>query len=111
MARFEENPDWKAAIGEYKHEVLADVLGQVHDIAERTAPVDTGFLKSRVYSSTAVDGESGVVGDDADYALFVEEGHRVAYRGADGVIHYTGDVVPPQPYLRVGLNSARVEGR
>jgi hypothetical protein len=111
MARFEENPEWHNEITEYKREVLADVLGQVYDIADRTAPVDTGHLKSRLYTSTAVDGESGVVGDDADYALWVEEGHRVAYRGADGEVHYTGDVVPPQPYLRVGLNSARLEGR
>lgn len=111
MVRFEEAPDWQEKIGAYGREVLADVLGQVHDIADRAVPVDTGHLKSRLYSSTAADGKSGVVGDDAEYALYVEAGHRVAYRGADGEVHYTGDVVPPQSFLRVGLYSARLEGR
>jgi hypothetical protein len=106
--RFEENPEWKAGIVEYGREVLADVLGQVHDIADRTAPVDTGHLKTSLYSYTAADGQSGVVGDDAEYARWVEEGHRVAYRDSAGVLQYTGSVVPPQPYLRVGLNSARL---
>jgi hypothetical protein len=111
MARFEETPGWHSGIAEFSRETLADVVQQVHEIADRAVPVRTGYLKSRLYSQVSVDGTEGVVGDDADYALYVEDGHRVAYRGADGEIHYTGTVVPPQPFLRVGLNSARVRER
>jgi hypothetical protein len=107
--RVEENPDWRGAIDGYSRETLGDVVKQVHELADRIVPVDTGHLKSRLYSQVDVDGKSGVVGDDADYALYVEAGHRVAYRGSDGVVHYTGDVVPPQPFLRSALNSARLE--
>jgi hypothetical protein len=110
MARFEEAPDWHEKVHGFSRETLSNVVQQVHEMADRIVPVDTGLLKSRLYSQVDVDGMSGVVGDDADYARWVEEGHRVAYRGADGTIHYTGTVVPPQPYLRTSLNSARVEG-
>jgi hypothetical protein len=106
--RFEENPEWRAALDEMSKTTLGEALVAVHDIAQRVVPVDTGYLESRLYVSQAVDGKSGVVGDDADYARWVEEGHRVAYKAADGTIHYTGNVVAPQPYLRVGLNSAKL---
>ena len=109
--RVEENPDWREALDTRKREVLSDTVQQIHEMADRIVPVDTGHLKSRLYSSVDVDGMSGVVGDDADYALYVEAGHRVAYRGADGVVHYTGTVVPPQPFIRTAANSVRLERR
>lgn len=109
--RVEENPDWRDALGVRKREVLSDTVQAIHEMADRLVPVDTGHLKSRLYSQVDVDGMSGAVGDDADYALYVEAGHRVAYRGSDGVVHYTGDVVPPQPFLRAAGNSVRLEPR
>lgn len=107
MTRFVENPEWRAGITEYNREMLSDVVSEVHEIADRIVPRDTGRLESRLYSYVDIDGKSGVVGDDADYARWVEEGHRVAYRDSNDVTQYTGDVVPAQPYLRVGLNSAK----
>lgn len=109
MTRFEENPDWQTGLAEYKRELLAETITKVHDNADRLVPVATGHLKQRLYSYTESDGQSGVVGNDADYALWVEEGHRIAYRDSAGVLHYTGGVVPPQSFLRAALNSTKLE--
>lgn len=106
--RVEDNPDWHVEIHATNRETLADALVQMHEIADRTVPVDTGHLKERLYSYVDVDGTSGVLGDDADYALWVEDGHRVAWRGADGTVHYNGNVVPPQSFIRVAVNSVRL---
>jgi hypothetical protein len=107
--RIEKDPEWHAKLGEHNKTVMSDLVTQMHEIADRVVPVDTGHLKESLYSQVSVDGTEGVVGADAHYALYVEDGHRVAYRGADGETHYTGDVVPPQPFLRVAMNTARIE--
>lgn len=100
---YDADPNWETHIGELKAEHLAAVVGRVKVAAEAAAPVDTGAMLASVYSE--IDGDTGRVGSPLYYALYVEDGHRVAYRGADGEIHYTGDVVPPQPWLRPALYS------
>lgn len=48
------------------------------------------------------------VGTDLNYGLYVEEGHRVAYRDQQtGEVVFTGKVVPPEPYLRPALYRER----
>lgn len=107
MAHFVAEPGWRETVDEYKRQVLSQVVGQVQEIAKRLAPVDTGHLRESI--SSIIEGDIGTVMATADYALFVEEGHRIAYRGADGEVHYTGGVVPPQPFLRPALYSVTVE--
>ncbi len=78
-------------------ELIRAALPQLRDIrhdatadAEFHCPVDTGHLKSTVYGD--LDETTGVieVGARADYALYVEMGHRSP---AD-------NWVPAQPFLR-----------
>jgi hypothetical protein len=106
--KVEETPGWHDDIHATNRALLSDTLVQMHEIADRTVPIDSGHLKSRLYSYTNTDGTEGVLGDDADYALWVEDGHLVAWRGEDGEIHYNGNVVPPQPFLRVAVNSVQL---
>lgn len=99
--RVVETPDWRERVAADVRALLEQVTGEVLVDAKALAPVDTGKLRDSL--SSEVEGMTGRVGTDLNYALYVEEGHRVAYRGADGETHFTGDVVPPQPFLRPAL--------
>lgn len=98
----EDDPDWHDKVKadlEGRFRKLLDVMA---DDARTLAPVDTGLLKKSI-NSEVVDETTGIVRAGVYYAPYVEEGHRVAYRGADGQKHYTGEVVPPQPFLKPSL--------
>jgi hypothetical protein len=103
--RYEENPGWHDEFEPDKDRWFGDLVLDIGVDAEAIAPVDTGHLKQSVYAE--VNGDTGIVGAKAHYALYVEEGHRIAYRGADGEIHYTGGFVPPQPFLKPALFRGR----
>lgn len=79
-----------------------DLVGEVETDARRGAPVDTGALQASISSS--IEGDVGRIGSPLEYAPYVEDGHRVAYRDSEtGETVFTGEVVPPQPYLRPAL--------
>lgn len=103
--RYVPNPGWHEEIdgpvGEWFERIILDIGTD----AEAIAPVDTGALKQSIRADRQ--GDVGIIGSDLDYSVYVEEGHRVAYRGSDGEIHYTGEVVPPQPWLKPALYRAR----
>jgi hypothetical protein len=100
-----EDGGWREKIAEDMRELLARVVGEVLVDAKAACPVDTGHLRDSLDSE--IRGDTGRVGTDLNYGLYVEEGHRVAYAGPEGVTVFTGDVVPPQPYLRPALYRKR----
>lgn len=108
MAEYKEEPDWREKIAADVREMFGQLVGEVLEDAKRLAPVDTGHLRESL--SSEIRGETARIGSDLNYALYVEEGHRIAYRGADGEVHYTGEVVPPFPYLRPALYRKRSIG-
>lgn len=99
--RVVEEPGWRERIAADVRELLGKITGEVLEDAKALCPVDTGHLRDSL--SSEVEGNTSRVGTELNYALYVEEGHRIAYRGADGEVHYTGGVVPPQPFLRPAL--------
>lgn len=105
MAEYREEPDWRARINADVQELFGKLVGDVLDDAQRLVPVDTGHLLESLDSE--INGDTARIGSDLNYALYVEEGHRVAYAGPDGETVFTGDVVPPQPYLRPALYRKR----
>jgi len=83
-----------------------DLVLEVGLDAERGAPVDTGRLARSI--EVDVNGDVGRIGSPLEYAPYVEDGHRVAYKDPrTGDTVFTGDVVPPQPYLRPALYRRR----
>jgi hypothetical protein len=109
-----EETGWHKNIDVLGGHMLDKVSGAVLEDAKRICPVSRdgsngnapGHLRR---SLRRVVGESSArVGSDVDYSVWVEEGHRIAYRNAAGVIVYTGGVVPPQPYLRPATFVKRV---
>ena len=107
MATYVPDPNWRGHVDALADGLLDRLAAKVLDNAQRAVPVDTGALLESLRSSR--EGHTARVGSDLDYSVYVEEGHRVAYRGADGLVHYTGDVVPPEPYLRPSLYALEVE--
>ncbi|WP_328448983.1 HK97 gp10 family phage protein [Amycolatopsis sp. NBC_00438] len=105
MADYREAADWREQISADVRELFGRLVGEVLDDAQRLVPVDTGHLRESL--SSEINGDTARIGSDLNYALYVEEGHRVAYRGADGETVFTGDVVPPQPFLRPALYRRR----
>lgn len=103
--RYVENPGWHDEIDVPVMKWFEGIILDIGTDAEALAPVDTGALKQSIRAER--EGDTGYIGSDLDYSVWVEEGHRVAYRGRDGEVHYTGGVVPPQPYLRPALLRAR----
>lgn len=103
--RYVPNPGWHGEINGPVGEWFERIILDIGTDAEAIAPVDTGALKQSIRADRQ--GNVGIIGSDLDYSVYVEEGHRVAYRGSDGEIHYTGEVVPPQPYLKPSLYRAR----
>lgn len=66
-------------------------------------PVDTGRLVTSLDKGMTDDTTLRVGSTDVDYSVYVNEGHRVAYRGADGNTVYTGEIVPAQDFMRPAL--------
>lgn len=86
--------------------LLAETLGpEIAADASRLAPKDTGALAASVAhgmeSTTLVVKASGGAGG-REYALWVEEGHRIIAWG-----HDTGRYQPPRPFLRPALYRER----
>lgn len=99
---YHEEPGWHDKLTDPKQELLKRIVDEVADDARAIVPVDTHALQESI--RTAVEGDVGRVGSDLDYSLYVEEGHRVAFRDPETEeTVFTGEVVPPQPYLRPAL--------
>ncbi|WP_336156642.1 HK97 gp10 family phage protein [Amycolatopsis sp. VC5-11] len=105
MAEYREEPGWREKIAADVRDLFSRLTGEVLEDAKRLVPVDTGHLRESL--SSEIRGDTARIGTDLNYALYVEEGHRVAYRGPDGETVFTGDVAPPQPYLRPALYRKR----
>jgi hypothetical protein len=105
VAEYREEPGWREKIAADVRELFGQLVGDVLDDAKRLVPVDTGHLRESLDSE--INGDTARIGTELNYALYVEEGHRVAYRDANGETVFTGDVVPPQPYLRPALYRKR----
>src|SRR5437879_10579325 len=102
---YREDPGWRDQLDPEARKWFEGIVLDIGVDAEALAPVDTGALKQSI--DAEVFGDVGRVGSNLHYAGYVEDGHRVAYRGSDGQIHYTGTVVPPQGYLRPALYRKR----
>ncbi|MET8848052.1 HK97 gp10 family phage protein [Amycolatopsis sp. NPDC004625] len=99
--------DWREKIAADVRDLFGRLVGEVLEDAQAMVPVDTGHLRESL--SSEIRGETARIGSDLNYALYVEEGHRVAYRDPHtGETVFTGDIVPPQPYLRPALFRRRV---
>ncbi len=105
MAEYHEAPDWREKIAADVRGLFSQLVGEVLDDAIALVPIDTGQLRESL--SSEINGDTARIGSELNYALYVEEGHRVGYRGPDGETVFTGDVVPPQPYLRPALYRRR----
>lgn len=109
MAGYEPDPDFRTHLVQRQRAMLDRLSEKGLDLAQRACPVSftgsngnpPGHLRDslrRVVTDT-----SARWGSDVDYSVWVEDGHRVAYLGEDGLVHYTGNVVPPEPYLRPSI--------
>lgn len=107
MPGFAEDPEWRERIAADVRDLLDRLSGHVLDNAQRAVPVDTGHLHESL--RRGIEGTTARIGSDLNYSLYVEEGHRIAYRNQEGVVVYTGGVVPPQPYLRPALYALEAE--
>lgn len=105
--RFVETPGWHDAVDELKTGLLERVSSAVAADASAFAPKDTGAMAASIHA-TVVDPSTAIVEADAP-ALWIEEGHRVAYRDRDGKKVYTGTFVEPRPFLRPALNADRTD--
>jgi hypothetical protein len=103
--RIEETSGWQDDLRPDKDRWFGDLVLDIAVDAEAITPVDTGELKQSIYAE--VEGDIGTIGAKADYALYVHDGHRVAWRGADDEIHYNGEFVPGQPFLTPALYRRR----
>jgi HK97 gp10 family phage protein len=78
--------------------ILAQEAELLKGRAAKNTPVDTGYLrnnwKTQITSPTTAE-----VYNNADYAIFVEYGHRVKIHGK-----YTGKVVPGKKMLHTALD-------
>jgi len=102
MAEYREEPGWQEKIAADNRELLARLTGEVLVDAKAGCPVDEGNLRDSLESE--IRGDTGRVGTNLNYGIYVEEGHRVAYKdSATGETVFTGEVVPPQPFLRPAL--------
>lgn len=99
--KYVPNGDWREKIAADVRDLFGKLVGEVLEDAQALVPVDTGHLRESL--SSEINGDTARIGSDLNYALYVEEGHRVAYAGPDGETIFTGDIVPPQPYLRPAL--------
>jgi hypothetical protein len=122
MAEYESDPDWRGHITDLKRGLLDRTSAAVLEDVLRGCPVSQdgsngnppGYLRD--HQRRAIDGDTARVGSDVDYSVWVEDGHRVAYRKLvledgrwlpHGEKVFTGAVVPPQPFLRTALNRKR----
>lgn len=71
-------------------------------------PVDTGFLRNS-WERTEPAGDSIEVYDNAEYANFVETGHRIVYRNRRGEKIYTGRRVEGVFFLRDAVDETQAQ--
>lgn len=128
MAVWVEDPGWRDRIHADVVELMGRLGGEVLSDAEAGCPVsrdgsngnEPGHLRRSLRK--AQQDTTVRVGSDVDYSLWVEEGHRIAYRewieidnpetgevvsGPYGNKVFTGGTVPPQPFLRPALYRER----
>lgn len=106
--------DWHKNVDVLGGHMLDKVSEAQLEDAQRICPVSRGGSNGnepghlRRSLRRAVGETSAKVGSDLDYSVWVNEGHRIAYRNTSGTIVYTGGVVPPQDFLRGPLYTKRV---
>lgn len=105
--RFEETSGWHDRIDETKLDVIGRVSDAIANDVTFLAPKDTGAMAESV-RNTVVDPNTAVIEVDAP-ALWVEDGHRVVYRNAQGQKVYTNTFVPPNPFMKIALYKDREE--
>lgn len=98
--------DWREQIAADVRDLFSKLVGEVLEDAQAMVPVDTGDLLASL--SSEIRGDTARIGSELNYALYVEEGHRVAYKDPKtGETVFTGDIVPPQPFLRPAIYRRR----
>lgn len=108
MGELNEAADWQAHVAVAKRNllqdklcpaILADMVGGV--------PVDTTKLRDSLDFEVIGDDIGRIGSRDVEYSTYVEEGHEIVYVGADGEKVRTGQMVPPQPYMKPALYRKR----
>lgn len=105
MADYVPDRNWRENVAADVRGTFSRLVGEIREDARALVPVDTGRLRESIDSE--INGDTARIGSDLNYALYVEEGHRVGYAGPDGETVFTGNVVPPQPFLRPALYRKR----
>lgn len=114
MAQFVEDPGWREKIRDDLAALMSRLGDGILEDAEAGCPVSRdgsngnppGHLRESLRK--AQQDTTVRIGTDLNYGLYVEEGHRVAYRDhATGQVVFTGKVVPPEPFLRPALYRER----
>lgn len=96
-------PDWKANFQAVGDGVLSKLGPAIADDAQRYAPVLTGHLRESV--SHRVEDHTLIVEASADYAAYVEMGHRIAH--GPHMSEVGPKTVAPRPFLRPALYQER----
>jgi hypothetical protein len=104
VAEVHEEDGWHAKVMAQASQWLDEKIGGgILADMQAGCPVDTGDLLKSLDKGMTDDTTLRVGSRDVDYSVWVNEGHRVAYRGRDGNTVYTGAIVPPQDFMRPAL--------
>lgn len=108
MAEVHVEEGWHEHVTAACRELLDAKLGPaILTDMQAGCPVDTGTLLGSLDKELVDDSTLRVGSRDVKYSVYVNEGHRIAYRGQGGETVYTGGVVPPQDFMRPALYRER----
>jgi hypothetical protein len=110
VAEFRVAQGWHEHVAKAGTKLLDEKIGpQILSDMQAGCPVDTGRLVASLDYGLTDDSTVRIGSKDVDYSVYVNEGHRIVYRGRDGRKHDTGRVQPPQDFMRPALYRQRGE--
>jgi hypothetical protein len=107
VGRWVEAPGWHKHVEQDGHDAVDRVSAAVLEDMRQYCPVDTGELIESLDRGFTDDTTARVGSKGVKHSVYVEEGHEIVYRGADGELVRTGEFVEPQPYMRPALYQER----
>lgn len=96
-------PGWEEGFQAAGDAALSKLGPEIEADAKRYAPVRTGHLRESI--SHRVEGHTLIVEASADYAAYVEMGHRIAH--GPHMSEVGPKAVAPRPFLRPALYQER----